>query len=314
VDDGFARPIVEQFEKDTGIKARLITDTEETKSTGLENRLIAEKNRPQADVFWSGDPVRTAVLKAKGVSAPYQSPGAKGLPSQYSDPEGHWTGFSARAKIVIYNTNKVSPGQEPKSVLDLLDGRFKNKACIANPLFGTTSMYAVALFDHLGEEKAKEFFDKFAANGGKIVSSNGEVQKLVAAGTYEVGLTDTDDYNEARSDGKPVGIVYPDGGPNGIGTVIVPNCAMLVAGAPHGDAARRFIDYLLKPETEEALARGGAAQMPLRPGVPTPEEWNGKGLKPIDQLKPMPLHYGKLADLLEQHRKGFLKEWVDRNP
>lgn len=66
VDDVFARPIAEQFTKKTGIFVKLVPDTEETKSTGLLNRLIAEKKRPQADVFWSGDPVRAAILKNKG--------------------------------------------------------------------------------------------------------------------------------------------------------------------------------------------------------------------------------------------------------
>ena len=69
VDDVFARPVCEQFERDTGIRVLLVPDTEETKSTGLLNRLIAEKQRPQADVFWSGDPVRAAILKSKGISA-----------------------------------------------------------------------------------------------------------------------------------------------------------------------------------------------------------------------------------------------------
>src|SRR5262249_1756677 len=73
VDDEFARPIAEQFQKETGIQVHLVPDTEETKSTGLLNRLIMEKDRPQADVFWSGDPVRAATLKSKGVSAPYRS-------------------------------------------------------------------------------------------------------------------------------------------------------------------------------------------------------------------------------------------------
>src|SRR5437763_14447949 len=100
VDDIFARPICEQFQKETGITTKLVPDTEETKSTGLLNRLIAEKGRPRADVFWSGDPVRPAVLKAKDVSAPYHSPASQGLPKRYSDPEGHWTGFSARAKVL----------------------------------------------------------------------------------------------------------------------------------------------------------------------------------------------------------------------
>lgn len=58
VDDVFARPIAERFQKQTSINVKLVPDTEETKSTGLLNRLIAEKNRPVADVFWSGDPAR----------------------------------------------------------------------------------------------------------------------------------------------------------------------------------------------------------------------------------------------------------------
>ena len=104
VDEIFARPVAEQFEQETGIRVRLVPDTEETKSTGLLNRLIAEKDRPVADVFWSGDPVRAAILKDKGVSAAYRPSTAAGLPARYSDPEHHWTGFSARARVLIYNT------------------------------------------------------------------------------------------------------------------------------------------------------------------------------------------------------------------
>ena len=114
VDDVFARPIAQRFEQETGIKVLLVPDTEETKSAGLLNRLIAEKNRPQADVFWSGDPVRAAMLKAKDVSTPYRSPKAEGLPTRFSDPDGHWTGFSARARVLIYNRSLVPRGGEPK--------------------------------------------------------------------------------------------------------------------------------------------------------------------------------------------------------
>jgi iron(III) transport system substrate-binding protein len=306
VDDVFARPIAEQFTKDTRITARLVPDTEETKSTGLLNRLIAEKGRPQADVFWSGDPVRAAVLKAKGVSAPYRSPQAEGLPPQFSDPDGHWTGFSARARVLIYNRNLVPEGQEPTSVMDLLAPRFKGKACVANPLFGTTSMHAAALFAVLGEDKAKAFFEGFSANGGTMLSSNGEVRRRVAAGEFAVGITDTDDVNVARLEGKPVGMVYPDA--NGMGTLIIPNCTVLIAGGPHADAGRRFIDYVLRPETEQALAASEAAQMPLRADVPIPE-----GITSVEQIKPMVVNYAGLAGLLERLSQGYLKEWVGRN-
>ena len=306
VDDVFARPIAERFEKQTGIAVRLVPDTEETKSTGLLNRLIAEKNRPRADVFWSGDPVRAAILKVKGVSAPYRSPQADGLPKRFSDPEGYWTGFSARARVLIYNKNIVTEGCEPKSILDLLDKRFEGKVCMANPLFGTTSMHAAALFAVLGDEKAKAFFEGFIANGGKILSSNGDVRRRVAAGEFAVGITDSDDANVARLERKPVGLVYPDD--RGMGTLIIPNCAVLIADGPNPGPGRRFIDYLLSTQTEEALAKSEAAQMPLRPGVQVPE-----GMISLRHLNPMNVDYAALGDLLPSLSAGYLKEWVDRS-
>src|SRR6185436_19179029 len=141
-------------------------------------------------------------------------------------------------------------------------------------------MHAAALFAVLGEDKAKAFFEGLTANGGTMLSSNGEVRRRVAAGEFAVGITDTDDVNVARLEGKPVGVVYPDA--DGMGTLIIPNCAVLIAGGPHPDAGRRFIDYLLRPETEKALAESEAAQIPLRPGVPVPD-----AVSSIERLKPM---------------------------
>jgi iron(III) transport system substrate-binding protein len=306
VDDVFARPIAERFEQQTGIKVRLVPDTEETKSTGLLHRLIAEKGRPQADVFWSGDPVRAAILKARSVSTPYRSPQAQGLPKRFSDPDAHWTGFSARARVLIYNTNLVASGQQPTSIFDLLEKRFRGKACIANPLFGTASMHAAALFAGLGESRAKEFFEGFTKNGGTILSSNGEVRRRVSAGEFAVGITDTDDANVARLEGKPVGVVYPD--QQGIGMLIVPNCAVLIAAGPNGAAGRRFIDYLLCEETERALAESEAAQMPLRRGVRTPEN-----VTSLAGLRTMAVDHAALGRVLDGPVQGYLKRWVARN-
>jgi len=308
VDEVFAEPICKRFEKETGIKVQLMPDTEETKSTGLLNRLIAEKDRPRADVFWSGDPVRAAILKAKGVSASYQSPDAKGLPTEYSDPERYWTSFSTRARVIIYNKNLVPEEKKPTSIYDLAAPRFKGKACLANPLFGTMSMHAAALFQVLGHEKATKFFDSLAGNAVKILSSNGEVRRRVANGQFAIGLTDTDDVYVAVKEGKPVGFVYPDA--EGIGTLLVPNAAVLIARSPNPDDGKKFIDFLLRAETETALASGEAAQIPLRSDVSLP---NGFPFKRVADLKVMKVDYGLLADKLESLSYSFLKDWVDKN-
>lgn len=304
VDDVFARPVAEKFEKDTGIKVKLVPDTEETKSTGLLNRLIAEKSKPVADVFLSGDPMRAAVLKVKGISAPYKSPNLAGMPPQFSDPDGHWSAFSARARVIIYNKNLVPAGQEPRGLADFLDAKWRGKACLANPLFGTTSMHAAALFETKGQEKARAFFDGMKGNGVKMLSSNGEVKRRVGNGEFAFGLTDTDDVSEAMKDGKPVGVVYPD--VDGAGTLLVPTAAVLIAGGPNAENGRRFIDFLLTAEVEKMLA-SSAAQMPLRAGVEVPA-----GVRRVEEIKAMSVDYGKLAARIEALAGGFLRTWVTR--
>ena len=105
-DRPFSEPIMQEYQRRTGVRVNVVYDTEETKSTGLANRLLAEKERPQADVFWSNEPVRTLVLKSRGVLAAYQSPAAQDIADTFKDRDGYWTGFSARLRVIVYNTTK----------------------------------------------------------------------------------------------------------------------------------------------------------------------------------------------------------------
>jgi iron(III) transport system substrate-binding protein len=93
-----------------------------------------------------------------------------------------------------------------------------------------------------------------------------------------------------------------------MGTLIIPNCAVLIKGGPNPEAGRQFIDFLLRPETAEALAQSEAAQMPLRPGVPGPEEYPS-----IEKIQAMSVDYTNLARILQRISEGFLREWVGRN-
>ena len=57
-DQIFSEPILKDFERETGIQVKAVFDTEETKGTGVMNRLIAEQNNPQCDVYWANEPIR----------------------------------------------------------------------------------------------------------------------------------------------------------------------------------------------------------------------------------------------------------------
>jgi iron(III) transport system substrate-binding protein len=288
----FSEPILKNYEQKTGTKVNAVYDTEETKSTGLANRLLAEKSNAQADVFWSNEPVRTLVLRKRGVLAAYKSPSANGIPAVFKDPEGYWTGFSARSRVIVYNTKLVKSEEAPKSVLDLTDPKWKGQVGIADPRFGSTSFHVAAIYAELGDERADEFFRKLKANDVKIVSSNSVVRDMVVRGEVKLGLTDTDDVNVALEDKQPVAMVFPDR--DGMGVPVMPNMVSLIAGAPHAEAGKKLIDYLLSPEVERMLAQSEAVQIPLREGVEGP-----KNLPPISSFKPMTLDYGRAADRVE---------------
>ncbi len=83
VDQVFSEPIFRSFEEESGIRVRAVFDTEETKSTGVLNRIMAEAHAPQADVFWSGDPARAFVLISRGLVEPYRSPYADRIPPEF---------------------------------------------------------------------------------------------------------------------------------------------------------------------------------------------------------------------------------------
>jgi iron(III) transport system substrate-binding protein len=288
----FSEPVLRAFEQRSGIRVNAVYDTEETKSTGLANRLLAERERAQADVFWSNEPVRTLVLQSRGVLAPYQSPSARDIPEAFRDPQGYWTAFSARVRVIAYNTKLVPEKAAPVSVLDLADPKWKGQVAIADPRFGSTSFHVAALYVTLGDDKADDFFRRLKANGVKIVAGNSVVRDMVVKGEVKVGLTDTDDVNVALESGAPIAMVMPDR--DGMGVPMMPNMVSMVAGAPHPEEAKQMIDYLLSHDVERMLAKSEAVQIPLRLSVPAPVN-----LPRIDAFKPMTLDYGKAAARVE---------------
>lgn len=279
LDRPYAEPVLNAFTRQTGIAVRAVYDTEAAKSLGLARRIVAERRRPRADVFWSSEIVRLVQLKAEGVLAPYRSPQAEGIPERFRDRDGFWTGFAARARVLIWNRDQVR--DPPGSLLELADPKWRGEVVMANPLFGTTASEAAALFQVLGRERAEAHFRALKANGVRIVDGNAVVADWVGRGEAKVGVTDTDDAYSRIRDGKPLGMRFPD--QEGIGTLVIPNTVALVRDGPNPDGARRLIDYLVSPEVEAMLARGGARQLPLRDGVAGhPEAPSLKSLRAMD--------------------------------
>lgn len=268
VDQVFSEPVLKRFEKEKGIAVKAVYDVEASKTTGLVNRLLAEKQRPKCDVFWNSEFARTILLKRQGLLAAYDSPSASDIPSLFRDRDRCWTGFSARARVFVYNRNLLREGDVPPSIFDLASPAWKGRVALAYPLFGTTATQMAALYVALGKDKAESYLKALQGNGVVLVDGNAVVRDLVVEGRLPLGLTDTDDVSVAIGAGKPVGMVFPDKG--GLGTLLIPNTVALVRGGPHPETGKILIDYLLSHRVESLLAFSEAAQIPVRAAVERP--------------------------------------------
>jgi len=292
LDQIFSEPVLKAFEKNTGIKIKAVYDVEAAKTTGLVNRLIAEKNHSRCDVFWNSEIGRTIILKKKGILTPYISPSSKDIPAQFKDKQGYWAGFAVRGRVLIYNKDLVSEEEIPRSIFELAKPQWQGQVALANPLFGTTSAHCAALFIKLGEDKAREYFQKLKENGVAIVDGNSTSRDRVVSGMLKIGFTDTDDVNVALEEGKNVGMIFPD--KSGIGTLLIPNTVCLIKNGPNPENGKRLIDYLLSKEVEGKLAFSGSLQIPLRADVNRP-----RNSPRLNEFRWMKVDYERIADEIE---------------
>jgi iron(III) transport system substrate-binding protein len=204
-------------------------------------------------------------LKAAGVLAPYVPAAAADIPAEFKDPDGWWTGFAARARVILYRTDQVAPGQAPRTLADLAQPRFRGQVALARPLFGTTFTHAAALFATMGDEPAQSLLLALKQNGAVWVAGNAMARDLVVRGEKAVCLTDSDDAHGALLKGAPVAMVYPD--QEAAGALVIPNSAALIRGGPNPENARKLIEFLVSAEVEGLLAQSESAQIPVRPGV-----------------------------------------------
>lgn len=254
VDEPNARPIVERFEEETGIRVRLVTDTEANKSVGLSERLRAEANRPVADVFWNNEPFRTVQLATEGLFAQHDWSTASDVLPQYRDPEGRWVGTGLRARVLAVPSDFAD---ESLSIEALASPRFEGRVVMPRPTAGSTAGHVAALYELWGQERADAFFRAIHDNGIYLSAGNGPSAKAVAQGQASLGLTDNNDVANVNANlsSEPVRAILPDQGEGEMGTLTTPPTVALVArpGSQPSEAAKRLADFLASAEVEAML-------------------------------------------------------------
>jgi iron(III) transport system substrate-binding protein len=262
VDQPVAQPIVAEFEKQTGLHVRLLTDTEATKSIGLAERLRAERDHPQADVWWGNEIFLTINLADDGVLAAYNSPSAADIPPQFKDPDHRFASSGMRLRVIV---NAANQSERWSNLQELTDPALKGRVGISRPTAGTTGGHVAALYAMWGDAKASDYFRALRNNDVKLLGGNSVVAEEVGNGMLLAGLTDNDDAAATQREGGSLVVELPD--QQTFGTLAVPCTVALVNGAPHPAAAKQLIDFLLSRQVEQQLIDAKFAAYSVRQGA-----------------------------------------------
>lgn len=249
--------IFKRFSEQTGIKVNLV----KADSDQLISRLLVEGKTTPADLFITADVSRLSQAANQGLlQAIPNEIVADVVPSNMRDPMGMWTGLTKRARVIVYDKERVNK-DEIKNYEDLANEQWKGKVLVRSSQSHYNQSLVASLINAMGVENASVWASKLVANFSQEPKGNDRDQvKSIAAGTGDVALVNTyylglllnSTNNEEREVAKKVGIIFPN--QDNRGTHINVSGVGLTAASPNKENAIELIRFLLSKESQEYLS------------------------------------------------------------
>ncbi|MFC1817098.1 ABC transporter substrate-binding protein [Thermodesulfobacteriota bacterium] len=258
-----------------------------TGASKLLMKVMAEKagGKPNADFIQINGGL-LGIYKKKGLLTKYVSPESRFYPEEYKDPEGFSSGLWGTYKLFVYNTKMVNPKEVPKTFEDLLDPKWKRMIAMDRNEFE----WYMGMLDFMGEERGRQFMKRLGDQEIRVYTGTTLVGQLLAAGEFPLALS---------SQHVPLRLIRM-GGPVGwlpsLTAIVVSRYIGIAADAPHPNAAKLMVNFLLSTEGQNVVSKMG--RISNRPGVKKDPAIEALGLK----LYPL------IPKSLEQ-TEGFMKEF-----
>jgi iron(III) transport system substrate-binding protein len=264
--------LYDNFTEQTGIEVNLI----EAGADELIQRLLAEGENSPADLLITVDAGRLWRADQEALFQPVDSEVLdERIPTSLRHPDGHWFGFSTRARVIIYN-RADGPPAGLETYEDLADPAYAGMVCIRSSSNIYNQSLLASIIEANGAEAAEEWAAGVVENFARPPQGNDTAQiEAVASGecplgvvnTYYVGRLLSSDNEADREMGEQIGIIFPN--QDGRGTHVNVSGAGLLANAPNPEAGIAFLEYLTSEEAQTLFADGNN-EYPVVEGVDVP--------------------------------------------
>ncbi|MCU0550431.1 MAG: Fe(3+) ABC transporter substrate-binding protein [Leptolyngbya sp. Prado105] len=264
--------IYEAFTKKTGIKVNLV----EADADKLIERIKSEGANSPADVLITVDAGRLWRAQDAGLFQPVDSGVLKSaIPENLRSPNNLWFGFTKRARVIMYNKDRVKPS-ELSTYEDLADPKWKGRLIVRSSSHVYNQSLTGAMLEKHGEQKAEEWAKGLVANFARSPEGNDTAQiKAIAAGQGDLTLVNTyylprlaqSKKAEDKEIAAKIGVFFPNQGDKDRGTHINISGGGVLKTAPNKAAAIQFLEFLASKEAQQIFAASNN-EYPAVAGVP----------------------------------------------
>jgi len=261
VETEFARALTNGFEaRFPFVKTDIYRSTHE--------KILSRMNVERKTGTYTADTVsvgefETYHLQKMGFTTPYKSTQAAAYPDGFKDPNGYWTDLYDNLIVTAYNPTRVKRDELPKRYEDLLRPGWKGRMVLDQ---NEDRWFANMLY-LMGEKKGMEFMQALAKQNVAIRGGRGMVTQLLAAGEYDLQIVA---YwyrpHQMNKQGAPVDWIAMEP------AIVATHPISVVERAPHPNAAKLFIDFVLSEEGQKIFIQKGreSARVGLKPeGYPS---------------------------------------------
>ncbi|MEE8419560.1 MAG: iron ABC transporter substrate-binding protein [Dehalococcoidales bacterium] len=278
-------PIIDQFSDAAGIEVKVrYGSTSEMAATILE-----EGDNSPADVFFAQDPGGLGAVTH--LFTPLPDAILNQVDPKFRSPDEKWVGISGRARVIVYNTDKLSESDLPDDIWEFTDPKWKGRIGWA-PINGSFQAMVTAMRVLWGDEKTIQWIDGIQANDPQVYPKNTPIVDAAGRGEIDVGfpnhyylfrfLAEHGDSFAARN-------YYLRGG--GPGAVILVAGAGILKTSENKELAERFLDFLLSRVAQQYFATQ-TFEYPVVEGIKT-----DRLLKPVSEVNSPQIDMADLADL-----------------
>ena len=244
--ESFVQPIINQFERDTGIKVNVRYGG----TAQLAVLIQEEGRRSPADVFWGQDAGAMGALANANLLSTLPASTFNDIPDIYRSESRQWIATSGRARVIAYSTERASADEIPESVFALTEERFKGRIAIP-PTNGGFQSFVTAMRVAHGDERTLEWLRGIKANEPKIFRNNTTAVAGIADGEADFALVNS--YYlpgfVARDPAFPVAQTFFENGD--IGNLVNVAGVAILESSKNKSNAQKLVEYLISPAAQQ---------------------------------------------------------------